>query len=181
MDEIYPSPRISVIEQEIPEPKKSLVGGKSNVVINIITVYYTPRTQMTHILEDLTYIMEGIWKVNPPKKGQLGSRYLYIYIFMIYICMNIFVVLCWKRAIRQASDDALQEKLQQEATTIFLSRERLPCIFGPRQLSNGNKTLTWHSMKYWLVQVRGCLFHGLWKHFIYLGSIMPYIQQRSRR
>ena len=31
----------------------------------------TPRTQMTHILEDLTHQMVP---VNPPKRGQLGSR-----------------------------------------------------------------------------------------------------------
>ena len=32
-----------------------------------------PRTQMTHILEDLTHKMEG-QPVNPQKRGQLGSR-----------------------------------------------------------------------------------------------------------
>ena len=32
-----------------------------------------PRTQMTHILEDLTHTMEG-QPVNPQKRGQLGSR-----------------------------------------------------------------------------------------------------------
>ena len=44
-------------------------------------VQYLPRTQITHILEDLTHKMEG---QSPQKRGQMGSRYIYIYIFYIH-------------------------------------------------------------------------------------------------
>ena len=56
----------------------------SNVWVGTLFICI-PKTQMPHILEDMTHIMEG-----QSPKGQMGSRYVYVNI-ITDICMYIYI------------------------------------------------------------------------------------------
>jgi len=61
-------------------PKDHLLNDRLGTPGYILYIYIErEREQLTHILEDLTHKMEG----HPPKKrGQLVSRYIYMYIYI---------------------------------------------------------------------------------------------------
>ena len=65
MDELLPPLKVKV--NHLTNPSDGF-NHKPNMLISPIHILIKPRTQMTHILEDLTYKMEG----QPPKKRSVG-------------------------------------------------------------------------------------------------------------
>ena len=61
----------SLSSLKLPSPQKLFI--QTSGLTKQQSKKYVPRTQMTHILEDLTHKMES----QPPKRGQLDSRYVY--------------------------------------------------------------------------------------------------------